>query len=198
MLRKVVACVNVSLDGVMQAPGRADEDRRNGFPHGGWAASYAAMAHVGEVFGAADALLLGRRTYEDFYSVWPKRTDSPFTPWLNAIRKYVVTRTLTEPLPWQNSALLNGDAPVAVQALKTEPGKNILILGSGLLIRSLLGTPAIDELLLLIHPLMLGSGTRLFPEDGTRVPLSLASSTATPTGVVVVTYRPAQSEVTAH
>src|SRR2546430_10737167 len=105
-VRRIVVCANVSLDGVMQAPARADEDLRNGFEYGGWAAPYAAMAQAGHVFANVDALLLGRRTYEDFYSVWPKRTESPFTPWLNGIRKYVASRTLADPLPWVNSVLL--------------------------------------------------------------------------------------------
>src|SRR5437764_12023229 len=105
-VRRIVVCANVSLDGVMQAPARADEDLRNGFEYGGWAAPYAAMTQAGHVFANADALLLGRRTYEDFYNVWPKRTESPFTPWLNGIRKYVASRTLADPLPWVNSVLL--------------------------------------------------------------------------------------------
>src|SRR5438270_13064902 len=101
--------MNVSLDGVMHSPARPDEDNRNGFQHGGWGAPYGAMQHVGHVFGTTDALLFGRRTYEDFYSVWPKRTESPFTPWLNGVRKYVASRTLSEPLPWSNSSLIKGN-----------------------------------------------------------------------------------------
>ncbi|MFL6262415.1 MAG: dihydrofolate reductase family protein [Thermoanaerobaculia bacterium] len=186
---RVVVCTNITLDGVMQAPARPDEDTRNGFAHGGWAAPYAAMAHAGHVFSTAGALLLGRRTYEDFYSVWPKRTDSPITPWLNSKPKYVASRTLSEPLPWSNSTLLKGDVVAAVGELKREFSEDILIMGSGELIRSLLPVHLIDEFVLLIHPLALGSGLRLFGEEGVAH-LRLVSSSATPTGVVVATYHP--------
>jgi len=91
---RLVVCTNLTLDGVMQAPGRPDEDTREGFTHGGWAAPYAAMAQAGQVFASAGALLFGRRTYDDFFNVWPKHVDSPFTPWLNNIQKYVVSTTL--------------------------------------------------------------------------------------------------------
>lgn len=189
-MRKVVVCTNLSLDGVMQAPARPDEDTRNGFHHGGWAAPFAAMTHVGNVFATADALLLGRRTYEDFYNVWPKRPDSPFTPWLNGVRKYVVSRTLREPLPWVNSSLLGGDAAAGIRALKQQSGHALLIMGSGELVRSLMGAHIIDEFVLLIHPVVLGTGTRLFADAGPFVKLALASSSTTPTGVVVARYHP--------
>jgi dihydrofolate reductase len=188
-LRKVVVCTNLSLDGVMQAPARPDEDPRNGFQHGGWAAAYAAMTHAGHVFAAADSLLFGRRTYEDFYNVWPKRPDSPFTPWLNAAQKYVVSRTLKEPLPWVNSSLL-GEAAAGIRALKQQSGKDILIMGSGELVRSLMGAQVIDEFVLLIHPLVLGTGTRLFADAGPFVKLALVNSTTTPNGVAIATYHP--------
>ena len=188
-MRKVVVCMNLSLDGVMQAPARPDEDPRNGFQRGGWAAPYAAMTHAGHVFGGADSLLFGRRTYEDFYNVWPKRPDSPFTPWLNAVQKYVVSRTLREPLPWANSSLL-GEPVGGIAELKQRPGKDILIMGSGELVRSLLGAQVIDEFVLLIHPLVLGAGSRLFSEAGPFVKLALVNSTTTPNGVVIATYRP--------
>ena len=189
-MRKVVVCTNLTLDGVMQGPARPDEDTRNGFQLGGWGAPYAAMTHAGHVFANADALLLGRRTYEDFYNVWPNRPDSPFTPWLNGVTKHVVSRILREPLPWMNSSLVGGDAAAGVRALKQQPGKNLLVMGSGELVRSLIGEQVIDEFVLLIHPIVLGSGTRLFAEAGPSVKLTLASSTATPTGVVVATYHP--------
>ena len=188
-MRKVVVCTNLSLDGVMQAPARPDEDSRTGFQRGGWATPYGAMAHVGNVFAATDSLLLGRRTYEDFYNVWPKRPDSPFTPWLNAAQKYVVSRTLRDPLPWVNSSLL-GDATTGVRALKQQSGTDILIMGSGELVRSLMGAKVIDEFVLLIHPLVLGSGTRLFADAGPSVKLAIRSSTTTPNGVVIATYYP--------
>lgn len=190
-MRKVVVCTNLSLDGVMQAPGRPDEDQRGGFTRGGWAAPYGAMAHAGQVFAGADALLLGRRTYDDFYNVWPKRADSPFTPWLNNVRKYVASRTLGDPLPWTNSVLLKGDTRQALSAVKQEPGKNILVMGSGDLVRSLMPTGIIDEYVLLIHPIVLGSGNRLFSDPGTFTHLTLTSSSTTPNGVIVCTYTPA-------
>ena len=189
-MRKIVVCTNISLDGVMQGPGRADEDTRGGFTHGGWGAPYGAMAHAGQVFAETDALLLGRRTYEDFYDVWPKRPDSPFTPWLNNVRKYVASRTLHEPLPWSNSVLLHGDVAQALAAVKREAGKNILVMGSGDLVRSLMPSGLIDEYVLLIHPLVLGSGRRLFPDEGTFAPLNLLSSVTTPNGVVIGSYAP--------
>ena len=190
-MRRIVVCANVSLDGVMQAPARADEDLRNGFQYGGWAAPYAAMAQAGHVFANVEALLLGRRTYDDFYSVWPKRTESPFTPWLNGIRKYVASRTLADPLPWVNSVLLKGEAIATVKPLKAEAGKDILVMGSGELVRSLMSAQVIDEYILLIHPLVLGSGTRLFGEMSACAKLSLIGSTAaTSNGVVIATYRP--------
>lgn len=191
-MSKVVICINLTLDGVMQAPARADEDVRDGFEHGGWGAPYAAMVHAGDVFANAGALLLGRRTYEDFYSVWPKRTDSPFTPWLNNIPKYVASRTLTEPLPWANSILLRGEAATTVKGLKQQPGKDLLILGSGELIRALMRSQLIDEYVLLIHPLVLGSGRRLFSDDDVLAELTLATSSATANGVIMATYRSRQ------
>jgi len=187
---KLVVCTNLTLDGVMQAPARPDEDTRDGFTHGGWAAPYAAMAQAGQAFANAGALLLGRRTYEDFYDVWPKRVDSPFTPWLNNIRKYVVSTTLKEPLPWMNSVLVKGDVAKEVAAIKREMDKHVLILGSGELVRSLMrNSVVIDEWVLLIHPLVLGSGRRLFATDGATTALSLVNTTATPNGVLIATYR---------
>jgi len=188
-MRKVVVCTNLSLDSVMQSPARRDEDPRNGFQYGGWAAPYAAMQHAGHVFATADSLLFGRRTYEDFYNVWPKRPDSPFTPWLNAVQKYVVSRTLREPLPWENSSLL-GEAGAGIRALKQQSGKDILIMGSGELVRSLMGAQVIDEFVLLIHPLVLGTGARLFADGGPFAKHALVSSTTTPNGVVIATYHP--------
>ena len=190
-MSRVVVCTNLSLDGVMQAPARADEDRRGGFAHGGWAAPYAAMAEAGEYFGGAGALLFGRRTYEDFHHVWPARKDSPFTPWLTGTRKYVASTTLTEPLPWENSTLLRGDARDAVAKLRSEPGKDILILGSGELVRSLMTRNLVDLYVLLIHPLVLGSGQRLFAEGGSFATLRLGSTRSTSSGVMMATYEPA-------
>jgi len=192
-MRKITVFNSVSLDGVMQAPGRPDEDRRGGFEHGGWALSYAdpVMASVaGEGMARGGAMLFGRRTYEDFYSVWPNRTDNPFTDVLNRSQKYVASRTLAEPLPWSNSTLLNGDAADAVATLKAEPGDDLVIIGSGELIRGLMPRHLIDEYILLIHPLVLGSGDRLFPETGPLQALRLVNCKPTSTGVLIATYQP--------
>ena len=195
---KLVVLNNVTLDGVMQAPARPDEDRRDGFGYGGWARPYqdAVMAERMAQGMARDrarsgGLLLGRRTYEDFYRVWPSRTDNPYTEVLNNAQKYVASSTLAEPLPWQNSIRLTGDAAQAVARLKQQqPDRDLMILGSGALIRSLVPHHLIDEFVLLIHPLVLGSGQRLFPR-GTAVALRLTDSVTTTTGVVIATYQPA-------
>jgi len=189
---KLVVCTNLSLDGVMQGPARGDEDARNGFRRGGWAAPYAGMMHVGEVFQNTGALLLGRRTYLDFADVWPRRGHNPMTTWLTRIPKYVVSTSLEEPLPWENSTLLVGDLATAVPAVKREVGKDILVMGSGELIESLMRLGLVDEWVLLIHPLVLGSGRRLFPEGGVATDLTLVESRSTPGGVVIANYRKAE------
>ncbi len=191
-MSKVIVVNNVTLDGVMQAPGRPDEDRRGGFTHGGWALPYndAVMGRaMGEGMATSGALLLGRRTYEDFYAVWPNRTDNPFTEVLNNAQKYVASTTLTEPLPWQNSTLLKGDVAGAVADLKQQPGADIVILGSGELIQSLMRHNLIDQFTLLIHPLVLGSGRRLFADGGAFATLRLTNTVTTTTGVVIATYQ---------
>ena len=190
-MSRIVVVNNVSLDGVMQAPGRPDEDVRGGFAHGGWAVPYF-DAVMGEAMGrrmaVPGALLLGRRTYEDFASYWPKQTDNPFTPMLNERRKYVASTTLDEPLPWSNSTLLKGDVVQAVAELK-EGDEDIGILGSGELVRSLMRHDLIDQYVLSIHPLVLGSGRRLFSDDGAVAKLRLVDATTSTTGVVIATYQ---------
>jgi len=190
-MSKVVVLTNLTLDGVMQGPARPDEDRRGGFEHGGWAAPYAAMEATGNNFASAGALLFGRRTYENFYAVWPKQTNSPYTEFLNTIPKYVASTTLKEPLPWSNSTLLKGDAAQAVSQLKQQPGKDLLIMGSGELIQSLMRANLIDDYVLLLHPLVLGSGRRLFPDGGAAATLRLVATSTTDKGVVIATYQPA-------
>ena len=190
-MSKVVVLTNLTLDGVMQGPARPDEDRRGGFEHGGWAAPYAAMEATGNNFASAGALLFGRRTYENFYAVWPKQTNSPYTEFLNTIPKYVASTTLKEPLPWSNSTLLKGDAAQTVSQLKEQPGKDLLIMGSGELIQSLMRANLIDDYVLLIHPLVLGSGRRLFPDGGAAATLRLVATSTTDKGVVIATYQPA-------
>ena len=196
-MTRIVVFMNLTLDGVMQAPGRPDEDVRGGFAHGGWAIPYAdpTMGKVAaESMATTAALLFGRRTYEDFYAVWPNRKDNPFTEVLNNTRKYVASTTLKEPLPWSNSTLLKGDAAKAVAELKAQPGKDIVVLGSGALLQSLMLHKLIDEYVLQIHPLVLGSGSRLF-NDGPFAALRLVGTTATTTGVVIATYQPAEATV---
>ncbi len=194
-MSRIVVFTNLTLDGVMQGPGRPDEDPRGGFEHGGWATPYAAMAQAGETMANAEALLFGRRTYEDFYSVWPSRQESPFTPWLNNVQKYVASTTLRQPLPWINSALLKGDAAEAVAILRRKPGKDVVVFGSGVLVQSLRHHNLVDEYVLLIHPLVLGSGRRLFTDGGAFAALRLVDSKSTANGVVIATYRPAEPTV---
>src|SRR2546421_2722966 len=189
-MSKVVVFMNLTLDGVMQAPARPDEDRRGGFEHGGWAMPYATMEAAEESKAYNGSLLLGRRTYEDFCTVWPNRTDNPFTAVLNNTQKYVASTTLSEPLPWINSTLLKGDAAEAVATLKEEPGKDLVVLGSGELVQSLMRRNLVDEYVLLIHPLVLGSGRRLFA-DGDAFALRLVGAKTTTNGVVIATYQPA-------
>jgi dihydrofolate reductase len=185
----------LTLDGVMQAPGHADEDRRGGFGHGGWQRQY-----NDEVMGAVMAkgmatggsMLFGRRTYEQFAALWPNMpADNPFADVLNNRQKYVASTTLQAPLEWRNSALLEGDVAEAVVRLKEQPGNDIVILGSGELIQSLMPHGLIDAYVLPIHPLILGSGHRLFPDDGAFAALRLVDATPTTTGVVIATYEPA-------
>jgi dihydrofolate reductase len=154
---------------------------------------YATMEAAEESMAYSGALLLGRRTYEDFYAVWPNRTDNPFTAVLNNTQKYVASTTLSEPLPWSNSTLLKGDAAEAVASLKEEPGQDFVVLGSGELVQSLMRRNLVDEYVLLIHPLVLGSGRRLFTDGGTFAALRLVGTKTTTTGVVIATYQPAES-----
>jgi dihydrofolate reductase len=191
-MRKVVVFTSVTLDGVMQAPGRPDEDTRGGFGHGGWALPYndEVMGKVvAESMSGSGSLVLGRRTYEDFYGFWPEQTGNPFTEVLDNTRKYVASTTLAEPLPWRNSTLLEGDAADAVARLKQEPGRDLTVLGSGELVQSLRRRDLVDEYVLLVHPLVLGSGRRLFPDGGGPADLRLTGSTATTTGVIIATYQ---------
>jgi dihydrofolate reductase len=191
-MSRVIVINHLTLDGVMQAPGRPDEDTREGFEHGGWA-----QAGNDDVIGAAlgarmaesGGLLLGRRSYEDMLSYWNTQ-DSPFKHALNAAPKYVASRTFRESLPWPNSTLLAGDAADAVVELKREPGKDLQIMGSGELIRSLMPRGLIDEYLLMIHPLVLGSGRRLFSDGIPTSTLRLIEAKPTTTGVLIATYQP--------
>ena len=189
-MSKIVVINNITLDGIMQAPGRADEDTRDGFEHGGWAVPYndqVSGQFMGRHMVGTRAILLGRRTYTDFAGFWPKQGDNPFTNVLTAMPKYVASSTLDPEQEWANTIVLGGDAVPAISDLRSEEGGDIVIMGSGDLVRSLARSNLIDEYLLLIHPLALGSGRRLFAEEAR---LSLVESVSTTTGVVIATYRP--------
>ena len=192
-MSKITVFENVTLDGVMQAPARPDEDTRGGFEHGGWAVGYTDEVmgrFAAEGMTAEGALLLGRRTYEDFYAVWPNRTDgNPFTDVLNRRQKYVVSRTLQEPLPWMNSTLLKGDAAEAVAQLKQQDTDDLMVLGSGELVASLTRHHLVDRYILLIYPLVLGTGRRLFGDGIVPARLTLVDTQTTTTGVIIATYQ---------
>jgi dihydrofolate reductase len=193
---RIVVMNHVTLDGVMQGPGRADEDTRGGFTHGGWGhrsatPDDAAGKAMGDRMAAGGGLagwLFGRRTYEPLLPTWNAR-GGPFKDALNSSPKYVASTTLQEPLPWPNSTLLRGDIVDALRALKAQSGGVLAIMGSGVLIGSLTAADLIDEYLLMIHPLVLGTGRRLFPA-GVHVSLRLTDSVTTATGVVIATYEP--------
>jgi len=193
-MRKLMVLEMVTLDGVMQAPGGRDEDPRGGFTHGGWSAPYndaVKMQVMGEGMSRRTDMLFGRWTYEKFYNVWHGRTDNPFTQVFERSQKYVASRTLSGPLPWVNSTLLEGDAAGAVARLKQEPGPDLLVMGSGVLADSLMKRGLVDEYQLLIHPLVLGAGRRLFNDGAPYAALKLLKSVPTTTGVIIATYQPA-------
>lgn len=186
---KVVVTNWVTLDGVMQAPGRADEDTRDGFDDGGWALPFADLAigaAMGERMSADFAWLFGRRTYEDLLASW-NALGGPFKDSLNGTRKYVASAHADTDLRWPNSELLHGDVPAEVAAVKRRSEANLVIMGSGVLIASLAAANLIDEYVLLIAPIAVGRGRRLF-DDGARASLTLHDCTSTSTGVVIATY----------
>jgi dihydrofolate reductase len=195
-MSRLVAFVHLTLDGVMQAPGHPNEDRRGGFQYGGWEQPYGdpVMAEkAGEGIEQGGALLLGRRTYEKFAEIWPNMPeDNQFTAVMNDFQKYVASRTLEEPLSWKNSILLKGAAEETVPRLKEQLDKDVVILGSGEVVRSLLPLNVIDEFVLPIHPLVLGTGRRLFTDNGSYAAFELVDTKTTTTGVVIATYRPAE------
>ena len=192
---KLTTFTFLTLDGVMQSPGRPDEYTRGGFKHGGWAARYGdeVLADVtAQGMATESALLFGRRTYQDFHNFWPNQPQpNPFTDVLNRTEKYVASRTLEEPLPWENSTLLKGEAGEAVAKLKARVEKDIVVLGSGELLQTLMGAELVDEYTLLIHPLLLGMGRRLFENGVLPTELRLADTTITTTGVIIARYEQA-------
>ena len=194
-MRRLIMNVQLSLDGVMQGPGAPDEDTSGGFEHGGWAMPYfdeVMGKAAGEGMGSAAGLVLGRKTYEIFNAYWPKQgDDAPFAGFLNTVPKYVASRTLQEPLEWNNSHLLKGDVVEAVRNLKEQGQGDLVILGSGDLAQTLMANGLIDVYEIWIDPIVLGTGKRLFRDGASMTQLELAGSTMSTTGVAMLTYRPA-------
>ena len=189
---KLFATMMVSLDGVYQGPGGPDEDRRAGFDRGGWTAAYAdqEMGPVLEsMFGRADGLLLGRKTFDIWEPYWPNHDDDSFGHTINVLPKYVPSTTRHD-TDWQNTHFIANDLETAIRELKAKPGKEFQVHGSGVLLRWLLERDLVDELNLRIYPVIVGDGLRLFPEHGPTHHLELVDSLTTSTGVMVQTYRP--------
>jgi dihydrofolate reductase len=192
---KLTTMTQVTVDGVMQGNGGAsEEDRRSGFERGGWALGVGdseTMTLINETYQSADAFLFGRRTYELFAGYWGamKNPDSPITDALNSKPKYVASNTLTE-AGWENSTVLSGDVAAAIRELKAGPKGDLQVHGSGALVRWLLEHDLIDEMTLLVVPVVLGQGARLFPDDGPDIALDLVESRADSKGVTIQVYRP--------
>ncbi len=188
----------MSLDGVVQAPGGPEEDTEGGFAHGGWSMRYfdpeAMGPALGEVMDRTEALLFGRRTWQAMAAAWPGRAGDPFADRMNEIPKYVASRTLTrEDLIWSGSTLLPADDAIgAVRELRAREGKGLQVWGSASLAAQLAEHDLVDEYVLMIEPILLGGGKRVFPEDGRARRLELVSTTTTGTGVLICTYRPAR------
>jgi dihydrofolate reductase len=196
-MSRLIVSEFLTLDGVMQAPGDPNEDRSGGFTQGGWQIPY-----FDDIFGkimmdafeATGAMLLGRLTYENFAAFWPNQpADDPLAATMNGFRKYVVSTTLAEPLAWANSTLIKGDVAGAVAKLRTEPGKDIQVIGSGELVQMLVANDLVDAYRLMIHPLVVGGGKRLFREGTVPTKLRLVDSTPTTTGVLILSYEPANA-----
>lgn len=193
---RIVVSEFMSLDGVVQAPGGPEEDTDGGFAHGGWSHPYFDAEVMGAAIGAAaqqtEALLFGRRTWQTMAAAWPERAGDPFADHMNNIRKYVVTDTLTDDqLTWTNTTRIPaGDAIAEIRKLRATADGDLSVMGSTTLVRALLREGLVDELLLMIEPVLLGGGKTIFPDDGVQRPLELVSSVTTGTGVLVCTYRP--------
>jgi dihydrofolate reductase len=193
-MAKIIVQEFLTLDGVMQAPGDPNEDRSGGFDHGGWQLQFFDEVfgkQLLEAFAATGGFLLGRRTYEIFARHWPNQPpEDPLAPTFNDLPKYVVSTTLREPLAWQNSTLISGDVATAVRSLKEQSGKDILVIGSGELVQTLIKDDLVDEFRLGIHPITLGGGKRLFRDGNPPARLRLTGSTTTTTGVLMLWYEP--------
>ncbi len=200
-MRKIVVTEFLTMDGVMQAPGGPDEDRDGGFPYGGWQMEYGyddvQIKKVGEAIESTDAYLLGRRTYEIFAAYWPNQPDTnKWAAVLNPRPKYVVSRTLSEPLSWQNSTLFKDDVVGRIRALKDQPGGDISVLGSGNLVQTLIKNDLVDQLALTVYPLILGTGKRLFREELDARKFELVDSLPGKGGGVMLTYRRTSEPIT--
>jgi dihydrofolate reductase len=196
---KLTTITHVSIDGVMQGLGGPDEDRRGGFERGGWALPLfvdEAATFLDQVFQRADAFLFGRRTFDIFASSWgtgswgENQGGNPISVALNTMPKYVASTTLTDPR-WTNTTVLSGDIAAAIGELKAKPGGELQVHGSGTLIRWLLDRHLVDEIILLTYPVIIGQGTRLFPDTGLDAALELVESQSTSKGITIHVYRPA-------
>jgi dihydrofolate reductase len=193
-MARIVLSEFLTLDGVMQAPGGEDEDRSGGFEHGGWQDFDDDVGRaVDQAMAKTDALLLGRRTYEIFAGYWPTVTHEPAEQ-LNSLPKYVVSTTLEEPLAWSNSTLIKDDVPNQLAKLKELPLRDVLVFGSGGLAQTLMRHELVDEYRLMIHPIVLGSGMRLFREGSPKTQLKLVHSETSTTGTMINIYKPAPKE----
>ena len=192
-MRKVIVNEFLALDGTAQAPGGPEEDTSGGFEHGGWHMRYGAGSGVAELIADAGGFLLGRRTYELFAGYWPNAPEEvqQIAVPMNAKPKHVASRTLAGPLEWQHSSVLSGALPDAVAALKDEGGGDLLVIGSTVLVQSLIQHGLVDEFRLMIDPVLVGGGKRIFPDDGALRPLRLVDHEVTDNGVIVATYAPA-------
>jgi dihydrofolate reductase len=196
---KIIVSEFMSLDGVVQAPGGPEEDTDGGFVHGGWSMPYFDLEAMGpaidEVLSGTDALLFGRRTWQTMAGAWPERAGDPFADQMNAIPKYVASRTLGQDgLGWSGSTLLPAeDALGAVRDLRDQDGRGLQVMGSASFAAQLVEQDLVDEYRLMIEPILLGGGKQLFPSDGQARPLELVSVTPTGTGVLICTYRPVRS-----
>jgi dihydrofolate reductase len=195
-MRKVIVSEFLTLDGVMQSPGYPDEDRSGGFEYGGWQMPRlddAARKVITEGMAATGGFLLGRVTYEIFAGYWPTApAEEPLAEIINSLPKYVVSTTLEEPLVWNNSHLIKGDVAKEVTKLKQETGKDLQVIGSGELVQTLMRHDLIDEYRLMINPVVLGKGKRLFREGIPKNSLQLIDSETSSTGVLIATYQPGE------
>jgi dihydrofolate reductase len=192
-MRKLVVLEYVSLDGVIQAPGHAGEDPAGGFEHGGWTAPFMGdhRRYGAESFHAADAFLFGRLTYEIFADYWPTVTDpaDDIARALNTRPKYVASTSLTDPA-WAGTTVLGGELAAEVAKLRSQPGREVLVVGSSQLVQTLMANGLVDEYRLMVHPIVVGGGKKLFRDGAAITPMQLVDLRATASGLVLLTYRP--------